>query len=470
MKYLINYIMIEKKSQIITLNELNNLLQWSKIVDFWYPLSALVWMPYGYKILNLNDIFLTQLFEKYNYKRYLFPFLISSKEFDNINKKINNFEKGVYNPTESITLRPSGEAAIYPMFRKWIKSENDLPLKAFQIWSMFRQWTSRWFLRPNENDFFVEAHCAFSSKQQAENEVINSNKIVEEYLKWLAIPTLKTIRPPWTNKPVAEKEYAFDVLLPIWETALLNVTYLQMQIFSKAFNISFINKDWNKDYTYQMEFWFSQRAILISIWLLINNNIFLLPSYSPIQIVIIPIDSDNIKLIEYSEKLVSLLEKQKIRVEIDKDNKHISKRFTKYEKIGVPLRIEIGEKEMYVETIKIVRQDTKEIIFSDFNNIINDIEKIFKEIVSYYYDKNEKLLNDRILLCDDVDSISDIVKSWKVAKVHLCYNESCVKELQQKVKVWEILWFDYIEQKWVKKECINCKKNTTDIAFYSRRV
>lgn len=454
----------------LNLAQLNNLLQQTKIVDFTYPLSALVWRPYGYKILNLNENFLNLLFTRYNYERYVFPFLVSSNEFNHINNKINSFEKGVFKVTDSIVLRPSGESAIYPMFRQWIKSENDLPIRIFQIGSMFRKGGARGFMRPNENDFFVEAHSAFSSKKEAETEIANSNSLVEEYLRWLAIPTLKTIRPVWTNKPVAEKEFAFDVLLPTGETSLLNVTYSQMQIFSKAFNVSFAKKDGAKDYTYQTEFGFSQRSILTSIWLLSNqNNLFLLPNYSPIQLSIIQIDPDDSKLSEYVDNIYQLLISKNIRAVIDREPKQLYKRFIKYEKAGIPIRLEIGEAELKSSTVKLVRHDNKNKLICSVLNIDKTINEIFEKIISDSYVNNENHLLENIILSEKKETILEIIKMGKISKIHLCNNEQCVKELQKETGLGEVIGFKYEDDK-LYSPCVNCHKSTSDVAFYARRV
>lgn len=462
--------MKSSNNQPLSLDQFNNLLQQSGVADHTYPLTALVWMPYGYKILNLTENYLNGLFEKYGYGRHVFPYLVSSREFDRINKQISSFEKGVFKVTNSIILRPSGESAIYPMFRRWIKSERDLPKKIFQIGSMFRKGSTRGFMRPNENDFFVEAHSAFSSRKEAEIELININNLVEEYLRWLAIPTLKTIRPPWTNKPVAEKEYAFDVLLPIGETSLLNVTYSQMQIFSKAFNISFIRENGTEDYTYQTEFGFSQRSILTSVWLMSNqDNIFLLPSYSPVQVVIIQIDPENSQLSEYSEKILKLLKSENIRALVDKENKQLFKRFSKYEKIGVPVRLEIGEKELKSSTIKLVRQDNGNKFDYSFNNIGQTVNQTFEKIISDAYFNNEKKLIENIIICDRKEKVLETIKSGKIAKVQLCYCEDCVKKLQKEIGLGEVIGFKH-EDNNIDGPCINCHKLTSNLAFYARRV
>ncbi len=461
---------MKSSKQQLKLSQFNNLLQQAKIIDLTYPLSALVWMPYGHKILNLTEKFLTELFEKFAYERYVFPFLVSSSEFNHINKRIAFFKKGVFEITDSVILRPSGESAIYPMFRRWIKNEGDLPIKAFQIGSMFRKGSTRGFMKQNENNFFIEAHSAFGSKKEAEREFTNSNKLVEEYLKWLAIPTLQTIRPPWTNKPVAEKQYAFDALLPIGETALLNVTYSQMQIFSKAFNISFKKKDGGKDYTYQIEFGFSQRSILTSIWLLSKqDNLFLLPTYSPIQIVIIQIDPFNAELSKYIKKVAELLKSANIRVSIDKDKKQLFKRFIKHEQAGVPIRFEIGTKELKDMSVKIVRQDNNNSFDCVFNNISKTINKLFQDIVSESYLKNKKVLIKNIILCEEKKRISTIIKSGKIAKLYLCYCEKCVKELEKDVGCGEVIGFKNKKGTSV-GECAFCCKATTKIAYFARRV
>ncbi len=457
---------------MISLKEFNTLLQSVKIIDGSYPLKALVWLPYGYKILKLTEEYLCELFEKYGYERYSFPFLAPVKEFEKIDNNISSFEAFIYRVSESAILRPSGESVIYPMFRRWVNSFRDLPIRAYQIGAAFRRGSVRGFMRPNEIDFFVEAHAAFSSSGEAILEIHKVNKLVEEFMIWLGVPTLKTIRPSWTNKPVARKEFAFDALLPTGETILLDVNYLQMQIFSKIFNIKFLNNNGVNDYTYQTEFGFSQRAILTAIWLSSNNkSIFLLPQYAPIQVVVMAVGQLDDDLIRYIGLITETLKISKTRFIKDEENGRFSRRISKYKAQGIPVRMEIGRAELVGKNVKIVRHDNKVVTVCDYKDLVDVLKNIFKNISHEAYQNKMISFKDNIVFSGESDNVRELIGDGNIVKLDVCFKESCVRGLENKVGIGEVIGFDYENKIECKtKKCIYCGCTCSDSAYYSRRV
>lgn len=455
-----------------TLKQCNTLLKEANIIDTSYPLAALVWLPYGCEILRIAESYLDSLFRSFGYGRYLFPSLIAEQEFDRINKNIYPFEGSVYTTTQGALLRPSGESAIYPMFRQWIRSHHDLPLKVFQIGSTFRSGGHRGFLRPNENDFFVEAHAAFSSRDDANAEIIRCNELVSTFMRWLGIACLKTVRPQWTNKPVAEKEYAFDILLPTGEMCLLNVTYAQMQIFSRCFGVSFKNKLGKSEYTYQTEFGFSQRSILTAIWQMSGQDgLFLPSSFSPIQLVIIPVNQGDIGIKTYVESLYKQLSLHGLRVHVDRARGALTRRCKLHEKRGIPVRIEVGTREVDSDIVSIIRHDTREKMHCHRNVILQQLEEVFSKIMEDVFLRSELTLNKNIIPCTRIVDLQGCIADGKVGRLCLCASYACVSNVEKNVGVGEVIGFD-LDEKNLKRHgyCMHCCVSTPDVAYYSRRV
>ena len=290
---------------------------------------------------------------------------------------IYDFSKGVYWVDEDKLLRPSGECIIYPQFRRWIKTHNDLPLRAFQVGTAYRKLTPRGLFRLREQDLFIEGHTAHATRQEAEKQLDLNIKLVNEVLEYIGLPTIFIYRPIWNNKPVSEKTIGFDTLLPNGETVLVACAYSQMQVFSKQFKIQFINKNNEKEYTYQTEFGLSAKPILALLFLSSDEyGLNIIPELAPTQIIIIPITNKNNieKIMSYSEKIKKQLIEKGLRVKIDSSNKSVGRKRYLYEKNGIPLRIEIGENEINDNKITVFSRETKEKIKINTSKILNQVE------------------------------------------------------------------------------------------------
>lgn len=442
-----------------------NLLKDTDIVDSSYPLSALVWLPYGTKILEHFNSHFRSLLHQCGFEECIFPSLVPASEFDRINREIYPFDNVIYRPSASTVLRPSGEAAFYPMFRKWIRTKDDLPLKVFQIASMFRNVRAAGIFKPNESNHFVEGHTAHATREEAMAQLQQNNEINSKLLDYMAVPAIQSYRPSFTNRPVAEVHVGFDTLLPSGETVLTACAYGQMQIFSKVFDISYSDKG-NRDFTYQTELGFSQKIALASMWLTSDEKgLCLLPEISPTQVVIMVL-SDDIGICDRAEKIASILRNLGIRAEIDVHKKNLHKRHEKFEKQGIPLRIEFGKNEFTEDSLTIIRRDDSSRMKVNIEESGSVVDTLLKDISRSLRKRTDAYHKQHLCDASDYSEASRVVREGSVAMIDLCKNETCVFGAGKAIGAGEVLGFSDERH----GHCICCQSPTLSVAYYARRI
>lgn len=443
------------------------------IIDYTTSTSgSFVWLPYGVEIRNLFLEQTRKVFSKFSYKEYSFPTIAAGKDFQNITSDIFDFSKGVFWLNDNKLLRPSGEAVIYPQFKRWIKSYKDLPIRVFQIGSSYRKGTPRGIFRSNEAEPFIEGHTAHGSRKESEEQLEKNIEIVKEMLDFMGLPVILTYRPIWSNKPVGEKTIGFDTLLPTGETLLVGSAYSQMQVFSRPFKVQFRNKNNQLDYTYQTSLGFSSRMIFTSLLLSSDERgLNILPEIAPKQIIIIPIyKKDNYdEIATYADNVRKNLIELGFRAEIDFSDKSVGEKHYLNEAKGVPIRIEIGKNELKENAVILISRETnarKKISITDISvhveNMLNESTKSIKERVKKVHSINiiKDILNE--------EDVIKVIDKGNVASYSLCFDPLCSKKIESNCK-GEVIGYSMNKNE-KGKSCISCGKSTVYTAFHARHL
>jgi prolyl-tRNA synthetase len=245
------------------------LLKDADIVDMDYAVNGCaIWLPHGVKYKNQFVSEMSKDLVDYNYEEYLFPNLVSPKDFATLCDEIYDFDNQalkVSAHTMSAVLKPTGESAIYPTVARWLKEGKRLPLRIFQAGPYFRykSGANAW-LRPIECSFMLEAHGIFASKNDMNDEFERALEICGRWARLLCMDAFVVSRPVAFNKPVSTKTVGFDVLLPNGKTIQAVMAYLQSQIFSRPYGVTFNDKG-KKKATEQMTFGITERTIYTSL-------------------------------------------------------------------------------------------------------------------------------------------------------------------------------------------------------------
>ncbi len=452
-----------------------NVLLKAEIYDYRYPVKGTgVWLPYGFELRERVYNYLKELQKRAGYREVLFPTLIPEDLFRKESEHVASFEKEVFWVTRGgskeldrkYVLRPTSETAMYYMFSLWLNSYSDLPLRIFQIVNVFRYETEAThpLYREREITTFFESHSAFATAEENEKEVKKAVSIYKEFFDWLGIPALITRRPNWDKFPGAVYTIAFDTILPNGRTLQIGTVHNLGQNFSKAFDIKVQMPNGRIEYVWQMCFGVSGRVItaLLAIHGDDHGPVFP-PHVAPIQIVVIPILYKDFekeimqKAREISEKLI----KKGFRCVLDDSPDTPGSKYYKWELKGVPLRIEIGPKDLQKGSVTIVRRDTLE----RYNVRENEFIEKTKEILSRMWEDMKRraieFFESMIKNVRNVEEAISTINNGYVVEADWCGSEECGMELQEEVEARLLgirLDQDLNPKKASSPTCINCDK------------
>lgn len=338
----------------------NEIIYQAELVDQSPVRGSVVIRPYGYAIWELIKDDLNQRIIKTGHQNAAFPLLIPESFLKKEAEHVEGFapelavvtHAGGKTLEEPLVIRPTSETMIHYMFARWIKSWRDLPLKINQ-WANIVRWEMRTrpFLRTTEF-FWQEGHTAHDTKEEAHDEVMT---MLKEYVDLahsvLAIPVVTGLKSESEKFPGAEKTYTFEGFMPDGKALQMGTSHLLSQNFAKAFDMKFQNKQEQIAYPY-LTSWGATTRLIGAVVMVHGDDrgLVLPPKVAPIQAVIVPIlkkGADNKEVIQASEAMAEQLKGAGMRVLVDADDtKTPGAKFYYWEMKGVPVRIEIGPRDL----------------------------------------------------------------------------------------------------------------------------
>jgi prolyl-tRNA synthetase len=369
-------------------------LREADLVDIRYPVKGMiVWKPYGLKALRLTQRILLDLLEKTGHLEAYFPALIPESLFARERDFLEGFggESFVVEGTgtkkfnERFYLRPTSETVMYYMWNLWIKGRRDLTLKMYQVVNVFRYETKMThpILRVREIMGFIEAHTAHATPEEAEAQIKEAIGIYKEFFDRLQLPYYIVKTPPWDTFAGAEYNYDFITVMPDGKGLELGSVINLGQRFAKAFDIKYMDTDGQFKYIYQTCYGVSERVLGAVIGIHGDEKgLFFPPEIAPIQVVIVPIAKpEDVQVLEYARRVREILEKTGIRVFIDDDlEKSPGWKYYYWEMKGVPVRIEVGPREVGEKTVTIARRDGEPRIVVKLDELIPVVNEVFREV------------------------------------------------------------------------------------------
>lgn len=462
----------------------DEVLERAELIDIRYGVKGfIVYRPYAMKIVKkLYDKFEERL-ESTGHAPALFPVVIPEKSFRREAEHIKGFGAQVFWITragdsdleEKMVLRPTSETAIYPMYKLWIKSYKELPLKIYQSVAVYRYETkaTRPLLRGREF-LWIETHNVFRTGEEAIKQVEEDANIFSKVVyETLGIPYLHLKREDYDKFAGANYSYAFDCLLPDGRVLQIGTTHYLGTNFSRAFEILYQDKDKTNKYVHQTCFGIGISRILAAL-ILIHGDEFglILPvEIAPIQIVIIPIPKKEYpleRLMSYAEKIYDILVKEGFRVVLDTTDRTPGEKYYYYDMRGVPFRIEIGPKEVDDNKITIFRRDMRIRMVISLKEMVKKIRIISEEIVNNLRDRAEKHLRENIIYAETLDDVLKYANQGKnIIKTPFCGSRECAEEIKSETMGYETR--GYVEgEKADEKYCVICGRKADHITYLAK--
>lgn len=449
------------------------------LADYTKVSGCIVFKPTAWaiweKIRNLVD----ERIKKMNVQNVNFPLLIPESLLKKEQEHVKGFTPEVAWVThtgntklnEKLAVRPTSEAIMYDSFSKWIRSWRDLPLK-FNQWSNVVRWEFKHptpFLRTREF-IFNEGHTVFATKKQAEQEKDKIIKMYKEIVEnYLALPGLIGKKSDKEKFAGAEYTYSMEYLMPNGKAIQGPDFHHDGQNFAKAYNIKFLNEKEEEQYVWQNTWAISTR--MLGVMFAIHSDdkgLIIPPKVAPNQIVIIPIliKGQEEKVLEKAKELKRQLKKFNAIIDSREEYKPGFK-FNEWELKGIPLRIEIGPKDLEKKQAILVKRDTSEKKTILLSNVSKKAEEMLKDIQKNLFETAKKKLYDNLSESENIKEIKNLITQKKLVLTPLCNSIKCEEQLKSDLNGTKVLNIPDNQPK-KKSKCIICNQDAHYWAYIGK--
>lgn len=422
----------------------SQVLSKADLVDLRYGVQGfVVHKPWAMRIIRQIYRMFEEELEKTGHEPVLFPLVIPEEYFEKEKEHVEGFKPEVFWVTEAgeeklerrLALRPTSETAFYSMYALWIQSWRDLPLKLYQSVSVYRyEKATRPFIRGREF-LWIETHCAFATREEAlkqiREDMENTRRVLWEKL---AIPFLFLRRPKWDKFAGAEDTYAADTIMPDGRVLQISSTHDLGQRFAKAFGITFMREDSSRDFVWQTCYgpgvW---RIVAALIAIHGDEKGLILPfDVAPVQIVILPIyyGKEREAVLQKCKRIEEALKEAGYRVHIDLRERTPGWKFNDWELRGVPVRVEVGRREVEEGYVTVFRRDLRVRTKVQDAELLSVIPKIARDALENLKKRAEEFFKSRIATASGRNEVIEAIKAGKIVYMPFCGREECAEDMR----------------------------------------
>lgn len=449
----------------------------SELADYAPVKGCMVIRPYGYDIWQKIMDYFNLVLKKHDVKNAYFPIFIPESFFKKEAEHAKGFKAEVawvQNRDESqerLALRPTSETIIYDSFAKWLRSWRDLPLKINQWCNIIRWEVSdvKLFLRSREF-LWQEGHCVYETEEECDKETLsylNEYKNLCENL--LALPVLIGKKTEKEKFAGAKYTITIEAFMPDGKALQCGTSHNLGQGFAKAFEISYLGKDGQKRIPWQSSWGFSTRLIgAMAMTHSDDKGLVLPPKIAPIQIVIVPIFKveNKSEVLKSAEKVKEKLKDYSVIID-DRDGYTPGWKYNDWELKGVPVRIEIGPKDIEKEQVILVRRDTSEKSAVKIKSIADEAEKLLEKIQNSLYDKAREYLDNSVKSANSWKEFKVIVENKKIALANFCGRIECEDEIKSETGGASTRCIPFEQPSKIGK-CVRCGRDGEFLVYFGR--
>ncbi len=398
--------------------------------------------PYGYEIWENIQNYADKKFKEHGIKNISMPVLIPENLLNKEKEHVEGFAPEVAWVTiggeeeleERLCVRPTSETIFSTMYSKWLSSWRDLPF-LYNQWCNVLRWEkeTRPFLRSREF-LWQEGHTIHETAEEAKKFTLTMLEVYADVIEnLLAIPVLKGQKTKKEQFAGAEVTYTVETLMQDGRALQGGTSHYFGQNFTKPFDVKFQNKQGEQEYAYQTSWGISTRLIGAVIMAHGDNRGLKLPPYvAPIQVVIVPIAQQKEKVLEEAGKIKETLAK-KFRVELDsRDNYTVGYKFNDWEMKGVPVRIEIGPKEIERGEVIVTRRDTLEKMPVKIEELKEKLEELMKDIQQSMYHACQKRMEEKTTIAFNMEELEkNLNENQGYVKTMWCGSQECEDKVKE---------------------------------------
>ncbi len=447
------------------------------LIDYSSVKGCMVIRPYGYAVWENIQKDLDRRFKETGHENVYMPLFISESLLQKEKDHVKGFAPEVAWVThgggeklaERLCVRPTSETLFCEHYANIVQSHRDLP-KLYNQWCSVVRWekTTRPFLRSREF-LWQEGHTVHATAEEAIEETERMLGVYADFCREsLSMPVVKGRKTDSDKFAGAEATYAIEALMHDGKALQAGTSHYFGDGFAKAFEITYTDKDNTLQFAHQTSWGVSTRLIGGMIMSHGDNNgLVVPPPVAPIQVVILPIAQHKEGVLDKANALKSRLS-SRFRVKLDDSDNSAGWKFAEYEMKGVPLRLEIGPKDIEKDQCVLVRRDTREKSFVALDDLETAIDALLKDISASLYNRALENQNRRTYVCRTTDEITATLaeKGDGFVKAMWCGSEECEDKVKELTGVGSrCIPF---EQEPVGDKCVCCGKPAKTLLYWGK--
>lgn len=445
------------------------------MVDYSEVKGCMVIKPYGYAVWELIQHELDSRFKATGHKNAYFPLFIPEHLLQKEKDHVEGFapevawvtQGGDEKLAERLCVRPTSETIICSMYSKWIQSYRDLPL-LYNQWANVVRWekNTRPFLRTTEF-LWQEGHTAHATFEEAEEETKRMLEVYRDFMEnVLAIPVICGRKSDKEKFAGAHATYTLEAMMQDGKALQMGTSHNLGDHFARAYDIQYLSKEGRHEYCFTTS-WGTTTRMIGGIIMTHGDDRGLLfpPRIAPTQLVILPIAQHKAGVLDKAYELKAMLCEAGIRVELDDSDQSAGWKFNQWEMKGVPLRLEVGPKDIENNQVVLVRRDTHEKHIVPIAELTSEVNALFKTIQKDMYDHAKQLRISRTRIAHNMEELTEGVQTGFV-KAMWCGERECedrVKELTGATT--RCMPF---EQENLGDTCVCCGKKAKTMVYFAK--
>ena len=450
----------------------------AELVDYSGVKGCMIIRPYGYAIWENIQHDLDARFKRLGHENVYMPMFIPESLLQREKDHVEGFAPecawvtfgGQNRLTERLAVRPTSETLFCEHYKNIIHSYRDLP-KLYNQWCNVVRWekTTRPFLRTSEF-LWQEGHTMHEDEQGAREETLRMLKCYEDfYRETLAIPAVTGRKTEKEKFAGALETYTIEPMMHNGVALQGGTSHYFGDGFARAFDITYTDRDNKICYPHQTSWGVSTRMIgAIIMTHGDDNGLILPPKVAPIQIAIIPVAQHKEGVLEKANELRELLS-EKFRVKLDDSDNSTGWKYSQYEMKGVPLRLEIGPRDIENNSCVLVSRVSREKTFVSLDNIVEEIEKALQTVHNELYERAKKNLAEKTSVALCKEEFLDIAENRSgFIKAMWCGDSACEDALKDETGGVKSRCIPFVEEK-LGDVCVCCGKPAKHMVVWGRQ-
>ena len=448
----------------------------AELTDYSSVRGCMIIRPYGYAIWENIQSILDKRFKEYGHENVYMPMFIPESLLQREKDHVEGFAPevawvthgGYEELTERLCVRPTSETLFCEHYANIIKSYRDLP-KLYNQWCSVVRWekTTRPFLRSLEF-LWQEGHTMHETAEEAVEETERMLNVYADFCEnSLAIPVIKGKKTDKEKFAGAEATYTIEAMMHDGKALQSGTSHYFGDGFAKAFDITFQGRDNTQQYPHQTSWGMSTRLIgAIIMTHGDDNGLVLPPAIAPIQVMVIPIAQHKEGVIEKATELKERLSKI-CRAKIDTSDNTPGWKFAQYEMKGVPLRVEIGPKDIENDQCVVVRRDNREKYFVKLSELEEKIPELLKAVHDGLYQRALENRENRTFTAKNLEEMIEVANGKNgFIKAMWCGDRECEEKLKEVAGVTSRCM--PFEQEEITDTCVCCGKKATKMVYWGK--